>query len=180
MKLTLLDRDGVVVVNRPTNLKSPAELTLLEGAAEAVATLNAAGYTVAICTNQPEVGRGVMSAAQLDEVHRALTSTLKAQGAVVDRIFSCTSLRRCPGRKPSPGMLREAIAVYEAQPRETYFIGDQADDLKAGFHAGCRRILVKTGLGRKALATGLPDYLQPFEVCDDLRAAAEIIARRSR
>ena len=63
MPLFLLDRDGVVVVNRPTNVKTPDELILIPGAAEAIARLNGAGFTVAICTNQPEVARGVLTQA---------------------------------------------------------------------------------------------------------------------
>jgi histidinol phosphatase-like enzyme len=34
MPLFLLDRDGVVVVNRPTNVKTPDQLALIPGAAK--------------------------------------------------------------------------------------------------------------------------------------------------
>ena len=44
MPLFLLDRDGVVVVNQPTNVKTPDQLALIPGAAEAIARLNGAGY----------------------------------------------------------------------------------------------------------------------------------------
>jgi D-glycero-D-manno-heptose 1,7-bisphosphate phosphatase len=71
--LFLLDRDGVVVINRKDNIKTPAGLTLIAGAAEAIAHLTATGYDVAICTNQPEVARGAMSHDELDRVHDALT-----------------------------------------------------------------------------------------------------------
>jgi D-glycero-D-manno-heptose 1,7-bisphosphate phosphatase len=79
--LFLLDRDGVVVVNRKDNIKTPAGLTLIAGAAEAIARLNGAGFDVAICTNQPEVARGVMSHDELDAVHDALTRMVAAKGA---------------------------------------------------------------------------------------------------
>jgi D-glycero-D-manno-heptose 1,7-bisphosphate phosphatase len=172
MKLVLLDRDGVVVVNRATNIKAPADLSLIVGAAEGIRTLNDAGYTVSICTNQPEVARGVMTSGQLDDVHAALQRRLEEQGAKVDRIFSCISFRKCPRRKPAGRMLEEALAHYGASPKATPFLGDQADDLRAAFHAGCRRILVRTGLGTKALAAGLPDYLKPFAIYDSLLTAS--------
>jgi D-glycero-D-manno-heptose 1,7-bisphosphate phosphatase len=178
MKLVLLDRDGVVVVNRPTNIKVPADLSLIGCAAEGIRRLNQAGYTVAICTNQPEVGRGVMTQAQLDVVHQALQRRLGDEGARVDHIFSCTSFRKCPRRKPAGGMLREALTHYGAQAPETPFVGDQADDLKAAFHAGCRRVLVRTGLGAKTLADGLPAYVRPVTVADNLRAAALAIVHQ--
>jgi D-glycero-D-manno-heptose 1,7-bisphosphate phosphatase len=88
MRLCLLDRDGVVVVNRRENIKRPDQLTLIDGAAEAIAQLNQAGVTVAICTNQPEVGRGAMTRRELDVVHAGLEAMLRERGAAVDRIFA--------------------------------------------------------------------------------------------
>ena len=43
MPLFLVDRDGVVVVNRKDNIKTPAGLQLIAGAAEAIARLQPAG-----------------------------------------------------------------------------------------------------------------------------------------
>jgi len=86
MKLSLLDRDGVVVVNRPTNIKTPEEIELIEGVAEAIAALNGAGYKVAICTNQAEIGRGVLTPDQVRRVHDALVTMLSRRGAEVDKL----------------------------------------------------------------------------------------------
>ena len=55
MKLVLLDRDGVVVVNRATNIKEPADLALIQGAAEGIRRLNEAGFIVSICTDRKSV-----------------------------------------------------------------------------------------------------------------------------
>jgi D-glycero-D-manno-heptose 1,7-bisphosphate phosphatase len=173
MPLYLLDRDGVVIVNRATNVKTPADLELLPGVPAAIARLNAAGFDVAICTNQPEVARGILSQIQLDAVHVALEQMLAARNAKVDLILCCGYDHKSPRRKPSGGMLRQALARYGAHPAETPFVGDQADDLKAAFHAGCRRVLVRTGLGRKTLEQGLPQYVEPVAVYDDLAAAVD-------
>lgn len=89
MPLYLLDRDGVVIVNRATNVKTPDELELLPGIPEAIARLNGAGFDVAICTNQPEVARGVLSQEQLDVIHEALRQMLAARGATVDFTLCC-------------------------------------------------------------------------------------------
>ena len=179
MRLCLLDRDGVVVVNRSDNIKRPEQLVLIDGAAEAIGQLNRAGVAVAICTNQPEVGRGAMTRAELDTVHAALEARLREHGASVDCIFSCTSIFKCPERKPALGMLLEALAAYGANPAETPFIGDQADDLQAAFHAGCLRVLVETGLGRKTLAKGLPGYVAPVAIYADLAEAVQALIARN-
>jgi D-glycero-D-manno-heptose 1,7-bisphosphate phosphatase len=42
MPLFLLDREGVVVVNRPTNVKTPSDLQLIPRVPEAIARLNRA------------------------------------------------------------------------------------------------------------------------------------------
>ena len=173
MSLFLLDRDGVVIVNRRTSVKTAEDIELLPRVPEAIARLNGAGFDVAICTNQPEVARGVVSQDQLDAVHEGLWQMLAARGARVDVILCCSSDRKCPRRKPSGGMLGEALARYRATPAETPFVGDQADDLKAAFHAGCKRVLVRTGLGRKALEEGLPQYVAPVAVHDDLSAVVD-------
>jgi D-glycero-D-manno-heptose 1,7-bisphosphate phosphatase len=65
------------------------------------------------------------------------------------------------------------LARFGAVAADTPFVGDQVEDLKAAFHAGCPRVLVRTGLGRKALEDGLPDYVQPVAVYDDLAAAVD-------
>ena len=70
-------------------------------------------------------------------------------------------------------LLREAVRRYGAHAFQTAFVGDQSDDLKAAFRAGCRRVLVRTGLGLKTLERGIADYLQPVAVFDDLAAAIE-------
>ena len=145
MPLFLLDRDGVVVVNRPTNIKTPADLQLIEGAAEAIARLSEAGFHVAICTNQPEVARGAMTLRQLDEVHDALRKMLAGRGARIDLILCCTTTSKSPRRKPACGMLAEALTRFGAAPASTAFVGDQAEDLRLPY-AGCRRVLVRTGL----------------------------------
>jgi D-glycero-D-manno-heptose 1,7-bisphosphate phosphatase len=176
MKALLLDRDGVLVVNRPTNIKSPVEIDLIPGAAEAIGRLNAAGFKIGICTNQPEIGRGVVSAVDIERVHRGLKDMVAARGGRIDLIRCCGAVVKSPRRKPAAGMLHEALEVFGAEAASTWFVGDQKDDLQAAFHAGCRGVLVKTGMGVKTLAQGLPRYVLPVTVFDDLASVvAEIL-----
>ena len=85
------------------------------------------------------------------------------------------------GQSPSPlsrnlaAALRDAITTFGASPQTTFFVGDQKADLQAAYHARCRGILVRTGMGAKTLAEGLPTYLEPVEVAGDLAAAVKTI-----
>lgn len=179
MKLVLLDRDGVVVANRRTTLRTPSDLHILPGAADAVARLLREGYRVALCTNQPEVARGVLSHHALQAVHRALGEALSPPGVPPVDILSCTCRRKSPRLKPAGGMLREAVARHGADPAETPFVGDQLSDLRAAFHAGCRRVLVRTGLGRRTERARWPAYLAPVEVHDDLAGFVDALLGRN-
>jgi D-glycero-D-manno-heptose 1,7-bisphosphate phosphatase len=172
-RLVLLDRDGVLNVDRSDYVKHPGELVLLPGAAAAVARLNQAGYLVAVCTNQSAIGRGLFDEAMLARIHEALRDGLAREGARLDAIFHCPD---APGpysarRKPAPGMLIEALAMFGAGAIHTPFVGDSLRDLEAAAALGCPRHLVRTGHGAKTLATGLPDGVLPVAVHEDLAAA---------
>jgi D-glycero-D-manno-heptose 1,7-bisphosphate phosphatase len=173
MKLVLLDRDGVINVNREDYVKSPGELVLVPGAAAALARLNREGMRVAVCTNQSCVGRGIVTADRLEQIHTHLRTLLAREGARIDAIFVCPHApwERCTCRKPAPGLLREALRRFGAEAGETPMIGDALRDLQAAKAAGCPRHLVRTGHGIEAQADGVPHDVLPVAVHDDLAAA---------
>jgi D-glycero-D-manno-heptose 1,7-bisphosphate phosphatase len=175
MRLVMLDRDGVLNADRPDSVKSPAELVMLAGAAEAVARLNRAGLLVAVCTNQGVVGRGIIDEAMLERIHGKLRDELARAGAQLDGLFHCADHPQNPGprRKPAPGMLREAMARFRVAPEDAAMIGDALIDLEAAAAAGCRRILVRSGKGRATQAAGVPANVLPVEVHEDLAAAVD-------
>ena len=148
MRLVVLDRDGVLNEDRIDYVKCERELILIPGAAEAVARLNAARMPVALATNQSCIGKGILNEHQLEEIHAALEERLNHAGGWLDAVFFCPDNHPSPRRKPAPGMLLEAMAMFDANPHETVFIGDALRDLQAAEAAGCRAMLVRTGQGR--------------------------------
>ena len=164
MRLVLLDRDGVLNVDREDSVKTPGELVMLPGAAEAVARLNAAGRLVAVCTNQSVVGRGVIDEAMLVLIHHKLKGELARAGARLDAIFHCPDApgRAGPRRKPAPGMLFEAMARFRVAPEDTVMIGDAL-------------ILVRSGKGGEAQGAGLPGHVLPVAVHANLAAAVDAL-----
>lgn len=181
--LIMLDRDGVLNEDRPDFVKSPVELKLIAGAAEAVSLFNRAGHKVVVCTNQSCVGRGLIDRAMLERIHAELHAQLSRQAARLDAILVATDTPDSPSarRKPGPGMLQEALAQFHQRPGDAIYIGDSVTDLQAAKAAGCQRILVRTGKGRATeaqwAAQGLPADLRPVLVFDDLRAAADQVLR---
>ncbi len=179
MRLVLTDRDGVLNEDRPEGVRRPEELALIPGAAGALGRLNRASIPVALVTNQSAVGRGLISAAELEAIHRRLETELAdAANARLDLILCAPDAPDAPERagrrrKPAPGMLLEAMARFGVAPEEAVMIGDDLSDLEAGAAAGCRRILVRTGKGTALAAAGLPARLEPVELCDSFAAAVD-------
>jgi 3'(2'), 5'-bisphosphate nucleotidase len=172
--LALLDRDGCINVDRGTWIQSPELLRLLPGAAAAVAALNAAGITTAVVTNQSCVGRGLLSWDGLDAVNAAMTSQLAAGGARVDALFVApddpeSGAPVSARRKPGPGMLLEAMALYGVPPERCVMVGDTVSDMRAAAAAGvARRMLLCTGHGeRYAVAAAAAGLALPLDVRDD-------------
>jgi histidinol-phosphate phosphatase family protein len=143
-KLVFLDRDGVInkVVMRqgkPASPRTLAEFVWEDDALSALARLKKAGFTIIVVTNQPDIARGTMAAAEL----AAMTQAIYAQ-TEVDAVYVCPhdDQHNCQCRKPRPGMLQLAARSWGVDGAGAFFIGDSWKDMAAGAAAGCRTILL--------------------------------------
>jgi D-glycero-D-manno-heptose 1,7-bisphosphate phosphatase len=179
--LMLLDRDGVLNHDREDFVKSPDELVMIDGAAEAVARLTAAGHRVVVVTNQSALGRGLIDETTLARIHEKLHEAIRRAGGHLDDILYCPDppWAAGPRRKPAPGMLREALSRYRVAPEAAPMIGDRLRDLEAATAAGCPRLLVRTGVGAETQAEGIPSHVLPVAVYDDLAAAVDALLERA-
>jgi len=173
VKVVLLDRDGVVNVERYDFVKSPAELEVFPFSREALVRLRDAGYLLYIVSNQSGVGRGLMTETDLDAVTERFVSAV----GPFDGIFYCTHKPDdgCDCRKPSPGLCRRALADAETRGpvSDAWLVGDSPLDVAAGAAAGCRTVLVTTGLNADYAPADFdvpPDY-----VAADLSEAVNFI-----
>ena len=175
--LVLLDRDGVINEDRADFVKSPEELVFIPKSLEAIARLNSFGHKVVVVTNQSCVGRGIINEEQLAAIHGKLGDALRRVSGRLDDIIVATDApwAATDRRKPAPGMLIEAMRKFNSTSRNTAFIGDSARDIVAAKAAGCHRILVQTGKGRKTQAAGLEKHLLPVHIAKDLSEAVEYI-----
>lgn len=178
-----LDRDGTLIHERGWVL-SPADVELVEGAAEAVARLNAAGYAVVLVTNQSAVGRGMIDEERLAEIHAHIEAELAKHDARIDRIEHCPDhptegvgdyRRESRRRKPEPGMILDATEALGLDLDRSWTIGDAERDLVAGERAGVRGILVATGKGEGAHARLTEAGRTQHAFVPDLAAAVELV-----
>lgn len=149
-RFIVLDRDGVINEDSDDFIKTPAEWLPLPGSLDAIAALGRAGFRITIATNQSGVGRGLYTIAILDAIHEKMINSIRAAGGKIDGIFFCPHLpdAGCDCRKPEPGMLLQAAALFSCDPSDLRVIGDSMRDLEAAQSVGARPILVRTGYGK--------------------------------
>ena len=149
-----IDRDGTINIDTHP-LNRVEHLQLIPRAGEAIARLNRAGYPVIVITNQSAIARGLLTESALSEIHDALKHQLSAFNASIDAIYHCPhhpeSGSSCHCRKPKPGMILRAASEQKIDLAGSIMIGDNATDLEAGWNAGCRSALVRTGFGEDVL-----------------------------
>lgn len=169
-----LDRDGVINANLERDGKPVAptkldEFRFLPGVEDAVRRLKTAGYTVIVCTNQPDVATGRTSRAAVDAMHDLVREKLK-----VDDIKVCfhTDKDRCDCRKPKPGLLLAAAREHNIDLAGSFMIGDRWRDVAAGRAAGCKTLFVDYGYKQDG-----PN--EPDHVVASLPEASDIILRFS-
>ena len=135
----LLDRDGVINVLRPADyVKNIGEFVFCEGALEALRLVNPLFRRIVIVTNQRGVGRGLMTEADLEEVHAWMLDRIREAGGRIDQIYVCTDNdNSSPRRKPNIGMALEVRADYpDVDFDRSWFVGDSASDLEFARRAG--------------------------------------------
>jgi D-glycero-D-manno-heptose 1,7-bisphosphate phosphatase len=159
MKLVILDRDGTINHDRDDYVKSADEWLPLDGALEAIAKLNHAGYTVVVATNQSGIGRGLYGMAELNAMHEKMNRLLKQVGGRVDSIFFCPhdpTAESCNCRKPLPGLFEQIRDRYGADMTKVHSVGDTLRDLQASSAVGCPTHLVRTGKSAHRVPSNLP------------------------
>lgn len=134
-RAVFLDRDGVLnrAVMRGGKATPPdcvEELEILPGVPEALARLRAAGYHLAVVTNQPDIARGTMTWAVVNAIHDYMREHL---GLDDIRVCPHDDADGCDCRKSKPGLLLRP-PLYDMA--SSAIVGDRWRDIEAGRAAG--------------------------------------------
>lgn len=183
-KAIFLDRDGTI--NKYVGfLRSPSELELIDGVAEAIKKINSSGYLCIVVTNQPVIARGEVTEPELQLIHDKMETLLGKQGAYIDGLYYCPhhpdrgyegeveALKiDCDCRKPKPGMLIKASQDFNIDLSSSWMIGDGKNDVGAGKAAGCNTLRIITD--EKDFQNEQDESL-PTAYVDDLLRAVKLI-----
>jgi histidinol-phosphate phosphatase family protein len=148
-RYVFVDRDGVINEVIPNGYVTSTEMArLIPGAAKAIGLLNSSGFKVIVVSNQQCVGKGIITQSELDAITEHIRREVARDGGEIHAFHYCPHLAadNCDCRKPKPGLLVRAQREYAIDLPSTYLIGDAPSDIEAARRAGCRAILVKTGL----------------------------------
>ena len=131
-----LDRDGVINVKLEARyVRNSNEFEYIQGALVAISKLSKLFKRILIVTNQQGIGKGIMTADDLNLLHSFMTSEIGKLNGKIDKIYFCPHLdiENCNCRKPNTGMINQAIADFpEIDCKNSYLIGDSDSDIEAG------------------------------------------------
>jgi D-glycero-D-manno-heptose 1,7-bisphosphate phosphatase len=159
MKLIILDRDGVINQDSLLYIKSTDEFILIPGSCEAIARLSAAGYRVAVATNQSGIARGYYNEEELAAIHEKMKAAVAAEGGCIDFVIHCPHMPDvgCSCRKPQPGMLFAVANHFGCSLDQVPFIGDRVSDIQAAEAAGAVPMMVLSSMTDRVGLAAYPD-----------------------
>jgi histidinol-phosphate phosphatase family protein len=162
-----LDRDGVIIENRPNYVRSMADVEIIQPALAALIWLKTLPYPIIIITNQSAVGRQILSRPQADYINNQLVQTVQMAGGRIDGVYMCPHAPNdhCHCRKPQPGLILQAARDMDLDLKNSIMIGDALTDIQAGQSAGVgHKALVLTGRGEAQLALLKEDQAPTFQI----------------
>lgn len=144
-----LDRDGVIVKDKHY-MSRVEEVELIDGCTSLMKEAKTLGMAVVIITNQSGIERGYFSWEDYDAVTEEMLRQIGDE-SLIDGIYAngyATSQDIMSWRKPSPGMIYQAMEDLGIKREGSVLIGDRLSDIKAGARAGIENLWhVETGHG---------------------------------
>lgn len=188
-KAVFLDRDGTI--NFDVNYLTKAEdISIFPNTQEALQTFKDLGYLNIIVTNQSGIARGYLSEQDLNDIHNKFRKLLSNNNnELIDDIFyspyhSDGIIEKFSSdhedRKPGTGMIRKAQAKHNIDLSESFLIGDSLTDMQSAASAGLKKILVKTGYGKRDLELCKEQNLKIDFIAEDLYDASKYISEQNK
>ncbi len=129
----LFDRDETIVVDVPFN-GDPSRVEPAPNAKALLDRLRAAGLPLAVVSNQSGVGRGLITAEQVDAVNRRIDELLGPFAGFFVCLHSPDDACEC--RKPKPKLILDAARALGVDPACCVVVGDRDSDIEAARNAG--------------------------------------------
>lgn len=142
-----LDRDGVINIEKKEDyIYHRNEFIFYEQAIEALGILRKHFGLMIITTNQKGIGKGLMTKADLEDIHTYMNERIQESGAKLDAIYYCSALEDADvNRKPNPGMAFQAKQQFpQIDFSKSIIVGNNISDMKFGKNVNMHTVFVKT------------------------------------
>ncbi|HLK56643.1 MAG TPA: HAD-IIIA family hydrolase [Chthonomonadaceae bacterium] len=158
------------------------DFTFYPCALPAVRMLNQNGLLAIVVTNQSHIAKGRFTYNQYEERAAQIQQELIRNGAHLDAIYCCPHrhMDHCACQKPKLGLLMEAQRSFGIALPASYVVGDMGtSDMLMAHAAGCKGILVRTGVGESSLTEYRHTWadIEPDYIASDVLQAVEWIVR---
>lgn len=157
----LLDRDGTINLDTG-HVYTLGDWRYLDGVHDALRSLQAEGFALAVVTNQSAVSDGRTSREQVERLHRHMTETLAAAGIHIAAVAYCPHARDagCDCRKPRTGLFSEIERrIGPIDRAASWMVGDKPSDIGFGQALGLRTALIRSRYWDEATLEARPDLI---------------------
>ena len=150
-RVLFLDRDGVVLVEPPTDFQidSVDKTIFLPGAITALSKIAAElDYYKVMVTNQDGLGTDAYPEFDFYPYHNLMLRTLAGEGFVFDEmhIDRTYAKENKPTRKPGTGMLQHFFDKDKYNLANSFVVGDRWSDIQLAKNLGCKAIYLRSSL----------------------------------
>jgi D-glycero-D-manno-heptose 1,7-bisphosphate phosphatase len=177
-KPIFLDRDGVLNVDVSPYVSRLELFQVFPWTVDSLVKLDRAGYDIYVVSNQQGVALGITPEEELGKMNEHMQAMLRPHGFEIKKFYYCLARdeENHPWRKPNCGMLTSAGEEFGFDPAGAFMIGDKDTDLIAGASAGCRPLLLLSGVTPD---TGDWEHwdVKPEAVFPTLAEAADYVVR---
>lgn len=152
-KAVFLDRDGVINVERGYTHRLE-DFVILPDLMETLQLFLKKGYLLIVVSNQGGVAKGLYKQSDIETLHRFLAAELEKNNIRLTEIYYCLhhpDVSKCICRKPDSLFIEKALARFDIDPAQSYFIGDKERDVEAAAKANVKGILIEANSSLKLL-----------------------------
>jgi D-glycero-D-manno-heptose 1,7-bisphosphate phosphatase len=153
MKAVFLDRDGVINVERGYTHQL-SDFVILPDLMEVLQLLQEKGYLLVVVSNQSGIAKGLYKQDEVEVLHKFMVDEFSKNGIVLSEIYYCVhhpDIGKCICRKPDSLFVEKALARFDIDAKQSYFIGDKERDTEAAEKAGVKGILIEANISLKTI-----------------------------
>jgi len=146
IKVLFVDRDGTLIEEPPDEqVDSLEKIRFMPEVFEALRQARAAGFKLAMVTNQDGLGSASFPQAAFDVPHQFMLDAFSSQGIEFDAVFVCPHRKSdgCDCRKPKTRLVESYVREQAVDLAASAMVGDRDTDIEFAHNLGVRALRVR-------------------------------------